>query len=210
MSTVFTKFDAKSEAKSDAKSEAKSEEKYDAKSEEKYDAKFQANYDVKSDEKGDVDGLDNTDDWEIRNNFDYYRSINRVAKDYFKFNQKEAWDNITRINGRKKRNQNRDVKSEGVYGLEDAVDYDEVERDIFTPAVKLIQRTEKVLNSAEGENIVGKKVLGNKDLNNIISEYFGGRNRSKKSRKKIRKSRKRMNKNKTRKIKNRHLKCKKV
>jgi hypothetical protein len=187
MSTVFTK----SEAKGEAKSEVKGEEKYDA--------------------KGDVDGLDNTDDWEIRNNFDYYRSINRVSKDFFKFNQKEAWDNIKRINGRQKSNQFRNVEREGVYGLEDAVDYDEVEEDIFTPAVKLIQTTEKVINSTEGENIAGKTVLGNKDVNKIISEYFGGRNRSKKSRKRIKKSRKRIRKSRKRIIyKNRHLKCKKM
>ena len=107
MYTVFTKPDSKSQAKSDDKSQAKSQDKthakYDDKSqaksqdktEAKHDDKSQTKYDDKSDAESDVDGLDDITDWTIRKNFDYYKSINRVAQDFFKFNQKEAWDNIT-------------------------------------------------------------------------------------------------------------------
>ena len=220
MYTVFTKPDFKSQDKSEAKSQAKyddkSQEKGDSKSQEKGDSKSQAKYDDKSDAKSDVDGLDNITDWAIRYNFDNNKSINRIAEDFFNFNQKEAWDNITRINGLQKANENknRNVKREGVFGLKDATDYDKVQEDIFNPFDKLKQTTMNLNHDTQPKNAAAKQVLVDiPGLNSIIEGHFGGRNRSKKSRKRIRKSKKRtrkiVKKNKTRKIK-KNCKCKKV
>jgi len=200
MYTVFTKSDAKSQAKTEDKTEAK------------HDDKSQTKYDDKSDAKSDIDGLDNITDWKIRKNFDYYKSINRIAQDFFKFNQKEAWDNIKRINGLQKANENknRNVEREGVLGLKDAIDYDEVQEDIFNPFDKLKQTTMNLNHDTQPKNAAAKQVLVDiPGLNSIIEGHFGGKNRSKKSRKRIRKSRKRTRKNKTIKIK-KNYKCKKM
>ena len=70
-----------------------------------YDAKYDDKSDAKYDADSDVDSLDNITDWAIRDNFDNNKSINRIAEYFFKFNQKEAWDNIKRINGLQKANE---------------------------------------------------------------------------------------------------------
>ena len=61
--------------------------------------------DYKDDTKHDVDGLDDTNDWEIRKDFDHYKSIRRIAEKFFAFDEQKAWDNIERINGLKKETQ---------------------------------------------------------------------------------------------------------
>ena len=132
--------------------------------------------DSKQDYKQDVDGLDNSKDWAIRKNFDYYKSIKRVAEKFFEYDWKKAWDNIERINGLQKSN------PQGYYGLKDAIDYDEVHEDIFNPIDKLKQTTTNVKYDKQEENKAVKKVLGNEDLNKMINGYFGGRTRSKKIR----------------------------
>ena len=142
----------------------------------KQDSKYDSKYDYKYDSKHDVDGLDNIDDWAIRQDFDHYKSIKRVAEKFFKYDWKKAWDNIERINGLQKNNSGR-------YGLKDAIDYDEVHDDIFNPIDKLKQTTTNVKYDTQEENKAVKKVLGNEDLNKMIDSYFGGRTRSKKIRK---------------------------
>lgn len=143
----------------------------------------------KHDSKHDVDGLDNIDDWAIRQDFDHYKSITHVAEKFFKYDWKKAWYNIERINGLQKSNPKRDVQREGYYGLKDAIDYNEVHEDIFNPTDKLKQTTANVMHDRQEQNKAVKQVLGNKDLNKMINSYFGGRTRSKKIRtiRKIRK-----------------------
>jgi hypothetical protein len=139
--------------------------------------------DYKHDYKHDVDGLDDTNDWEIRKDFDHYKSIERIAEKFFSFDEKKAWDNIKRINGLQKSNLNRNVQREGRYGLKDAIDYDKVQEDIFNPTDKLKQTTAKVMYDSQEKNKAVKTVLGNEDLNKMINSHFGGRTRSKKIRK---------------------------
>lgn len=149
----------------------------------KQDYKDDSKYDYKDDFKHDVDGLDNIDDWAIRQDFDNNESITHVAEKFFDCDWKKAWDNIKRINGLQKSNPKRNVQREGRCGLKDANDYDEVHEDIFNPINKLKQTTANVTHDSQEENKAVKKVLGNKDLNKMINGYFGGRTRSKKIRK---------------------------
>jgi hypothetical protein len=138
--------------------------------------------DSKHDSKHDVDGLEDTNDWEIRKDFDHYKSIRRIAENFFSFDEKKAWDNIKRINGLQKSNIERNVKLEGHYGLKDANDYNEVQEDIFNPIKKLEQTTINVKHDSQKKNKAVKTVLGNEDLNKMINSHFGGRTRSKKIR----------------------------
>ena len=169
--------------KPDAKTDSKSYTKSDYKSDYKSDAKL-------NDEQ-DIDGLDDVNDLMIRKTFDHNKSIEEISRIFFKYDLKKAWDNIIRINGRQssKHNHRRNVIRNGVYGLEDATDYKEVEESIFHPIVKLKQATVDMLHDKQPKNIPAKKVLGDTNLNKMIDNYFGGRKRSTKSKKCARKTR---------------------
>ena len=179
MSAFLEKSDYNSDTKSDTKSDYKSDTKSDYKS------------DAKLNDEQDIDGLDDVNDLMIRKTFDHNKSIEEISRIFFKYDLKKAWDNIIRINGRQssKHNHRRNVIRNGVYGLEDATDYKEVEEYIFHPIDKLKQTTVDMLHDKQPKNIPAKKVLGDTNLNKMIDNYFGGRKRSTKSKKCARKTR---------------------
>jgi hypothetical protein len=173
-------------------------------------------------EEEDEEDKDVVNDWQIKEYFDTNKSIRETAEKFHEYVRlKQIWYIINRMDtnglesakdylevtealfGNKNKEEEEDEEEdEDEYAERLEIEGRRIDADIFKNKElrknreKLENATNYVLNNKNPKFKGAQNVLGEKNLNKLIEDYFGGRKKSTKSKKGIRKSKKGVRKSK--------------